>query len=58
MSSMIIITHVKEGVELVSTYKLPQSIIDIISSTTDDALITYFYQKAKDLDAGNHPSDG
>ena len=48
MSSMIIINHVKEGVELAKQYKLPQSIIDIIEQHHGNVLITYFYQKAKD----------
>ena len=50
MSSMIIINHVKEGVELAKHSKLPQSIIDIIRQHHGDALITYFYQKAKGLE--------
>jgi len=49
MSSMIIINHVKEGVELAKQSKLPQSIIDIIRQHHGDALITYFYQKAKGM---------
>ncbi|MFZ2198612.1 MAG: HDIG domain-containing metalloprotein [Thermodesulfovibrionales bacterium] len=49
MSSMIIINHVKEGVELAKQSKLPQSIIDIIRQHHGDALITYFYQKARGL---------
>jgi membrane-associated HD superfamily phosphohydrolase len=48
MSSMIITSHVKEGVELAKQYKLPQAIIDIIKQHHGNALITYFYQKAKD----------
>lgn len=53
MSSMIIINHVKEGVELAKQAKLPQSIIDIIRQHHGDALITYFYQKAKELNQEN-----
>ena len=56
MSSMIIINHVKEGVELAKHNKLPQSIIDIIRQHHGDALITYFYQKAKDLAHENSTS--
>jgi putative nucleotidyltransferase with HDIG domain len=57
MSAMIITSHVKEGVELVRQHKLPQSIIDIIEQHHGTSLMTYFWQKAKDLDAGNHPSE-
>jgi len=49
MSSMIITNHVKEGVELARQYKLPQSIIDIIGQHHGTSVISYFYQKAKDL---------
>ena len=48
MSSMIIVNHVKEGVELARQYKLPQVLIDIIKQHHGSSLITYFYQKAKE----------
>ncbi len=48
MSSMIIVNHVKEGVELSRQYKLPQGIIDIIKQHHGSSLITYFYQKARE----------
>jgi hypothetical protein len=49
MSSMIIINHVKEGVELANQYKLPQPLIDIIKQHHGTAVLTYFFQKAKDM---------
>jgi putative nucleotidyltransferase with HDIG domain len=48
MSSMIIINHVKEGVELAGQYKLPEPIIDIIEQHHGTMLVSYFYQKAKE----------
>jgi len=48
MSSLIITSHVKEGVELAKAEKLPEVIIDIIRQHHGTSLITYFYQKAKD----------
>lgn len=48
MSSMIIVKHVKEGVELARQYKLPESVIDIIEQHHGTMLVSYFYQKAKD----------
>lgn len=48
MSSLIITSHVKEGVELANAHKLPEVIIDIIRQHHGTGLITYFYQKAKD----------
>lgn len=46
MSSMILIAHVKEGVELAKQYKLPGFVSDIIQQHHGTSLITYFYQKA------------
>ncbi|HYA31865.1 MAG TPA: HDIG domain-containing protein [Thermodesulfovibrionales bacterium] len=57
MSAMIICSHVKEGVELLRHYKLPQSIIDITQQHHGTSLMTYFYQKAKDHDSGNQLSE-
>jgi putative nucleotidyltransferase with HDIG domain len=48
MSSLILMTHVKEGVELAKQHKLPDSIIDIIQQHHGTSVITYFYQKAKE----------
>lgn len=50
MSSMIITSHVKEGVELAEQYKLPQPIIDIIQQHHGTSVVTYFYQKAKEFE--------
>ncbi len=57
MSSMIITSHVKEGVELARQNKLPDSIIDIIKQHHGTSLISYFYQKAKDQDKDNLPAE-
>lgn len=48
MSSLVLISHVKDGVELAKKHKLGQEIIDIIEQHQGKGLITYFYQKAKD----------
>lgn len=48
MSSMIITSHVKEGVELAKENKLPYSIIDIIKQHHGTSIVSYFYQKAKE----------
>jgi len=48
MSSLIIINHVKEGVELAKQYKLPSPIIDVIAQHHGTMLVSYFYQKAKE----------
>ncbi|MBF0319120.1 MAG: HDIG domain-containing protein [Nitrospirae bacterium] len=48
MSSMILISHVKEGLELADQHKLPESVKDIITQHHGTHIITYFYQKAKE----------
>jgi putative nucleotidyltransferase with HDIG domain len=55
MSSMIIINHVKEGVELAKQYKIPEPIIDIIKQHHGTMLVSYFYQKAKDQKEDTSP---
>ncbi|MGE5172947.1 MAG: HD family phosphohydrolase [Betaproteobacteria bacterium] len=49
MSSLIIASHVKEGVDIARAHRLPSKIIDIIHQHHGTSLITYFYQKAKEL---------
>jgi putative nucleotidyltransferase with HDIG domain len=55
MSSMIIINHVKEGVELAKQYKIPEPIIDIIKQHHGTMLVSYFYQKAKEQQEDTSP---
>ena len=47
MSSLILISHVKDGVELAKEYKLGRAIIDIIRQHHGTSLISFFYEKAK-----------
>ena len=46
MSALIIIAHVKEGVDLALKHKLNQRIIDIIQEHHGTSLVYYFYQRA------------
>jgi putative nucleotidyltransferase with HDIG domain len=48
MSSLILLSHVKEGVELAKKYKLPPVIIEIIQQHHGTSIQTFFYQKAKE----------
>ncbi|RLA91194.1 MAG: HD family phosphohydrolase [Deltaproteobacteria bacterium] len=58
MSALILISHVKEGVELAKEHKLGKKITDIIQQHHGTSLITYFYNKAKSLeDRGKEPID-
>jgi cyclic-di-AMP phosphodiesterase PgpH len=52
MSALVLISHVKEGVELAREHRLGQPIVDIIRQSHGTGLISYFYQKAKNL--GGH----
>jgi hypothetical protein len=46
MSALIIIAHVKEGVDLSLKHKLNQRIIDIIQEHHGTSLVYYFFQRA------------
>ena len=47
MSSLILISHIKDGVEIARKNKLGQVIIDTIRQSHGTSLISYFYEKAK-----------
>jgi putative nucleotidyltransferase with HDIG domain len=57
MSSMILVSHVKEGVELARQHKLPEPVIDVIQQHHGSTIITYFYEKAKGLPNGTELSE-
>ena len=46
MSKMVIMNHVKDGVELARKYRLNQSIIDFIEQHHGNSLVYYFYRRA------------
>ncbi|MEX1115898.1 MAG: HDIG domain-containing metalloprotein [Akkermansiaceae bacterium] len=48
MSSLIIIAHVKDGVDLAVKHKLNPRIIDVIQEHHGDSLVYYFYRRAQD----------
>lgn len=48
MSSLVIINHVKEGLEQAKKLKLPKKIRDIIEQHHGTSLVRYFYEKAKE----------
>ena len=49
MSSLILTSHVRDGVEIARRYRLGKPIVDIIQQHHGTSLITYFYEKAKKL---------
>ncbi len=46
MSKMVIINHIKEGVDLARQYRLKPQIIDFINQHHGNSLVYYFYRKA------------
>jgi len=49
MSSLILISHVRDGVEMAKKHKLGQVIIDTIKQSHGTSLISFFYEKARQL---------
>lgn len=50
MSALILISHVKDGVEIAREHKLGKNLIDIIHQHHGTALIKFFYDKAQQRD--------
>ena len=46
MSALIIIAHVKEGIDLALKHKLNKEIVDVIQQHHGTSLVGYFYQRA------------
>ena len=53
MSSLILIAHIKDGVEIAKQNKLGHAIIETIRQSHGTSLISYFYDKAKQLKGEN-----
>jgi putative nucleotidyltransferase with HDIG domain len=52
MSTLIIIGHVKDGVDLARQHNLPEPIIDLIEQHHGTTLVEYFYREAKNRASG------
>ncbi len=48
MSALVIIAHVKDGVDLAVKHKLNPRIIDVIQEHHGDSMVAYFYRKAQE----------
>jgi putative nucleotidyltransferase with HDIG domain len=46
MSALIIVAHVKEGIDLALKYRLKQQVLDAIQQHHGDSVVTYFHQRA------------
>lgn len=49
LSSLIITSHVKDGVKLAREYNVPEVIIDILREHHGTSLVQYFFNKAQEL---------
>lgn len=49
ISTKIIISHVKDGIDLAKKHKLPEKIINFIPMHHGTTLVSYFYDKAKNV---------
>lgn len=48
LSCLVITSHVKEGLELAETYRLPKEICNIIAEHHGTGVVSYFYHRAKE----------
>lgn len=53
LSTLVIISHVQDGVRIAEKYKLPNAIKNIIMQHHGTTLVAYFYHKAKKEDKAN-----
>lgn len=53
MSALIIAAHVKEGIQLARSHKLPEAIVDMIPQHHGTKRIGYFYERALEQEGGN-----
>lgn len=58
LSALIILAHVKDGIELGRALRVPQPIIDIITQHHGTTLVSYFYQRALAQCGANGASSG
>jgi putative nucleotidyltransferase with HDIG domain len=58
LSALVILAHVRDGVELARRYGLPKSIRDIIEEHHGTTLVRYFYHQARACQNGPPPPEG
>ncbi len=57
MSALIIIAHVKDGVDLAIKHKLNPRILEVIQEHHGDSLVYYFYRKAQERKAAEQEKE-
>jgi putative nucleotidyltransferase with HDIG domain len=50
LSTLIVTSHIKDGLDLCRDYKLPQPIIDIVQQHHGTMLVSYFYRRATETE--------
>lgn len=53
LSTLIVTSHIKDGVDLCRDYKVPQVIIDIVEQHHGTTLVSYFYKRATETEHGD-----
>lgn len=53
LSSLVIVSHVKTGIEMGRAYGLPPAVLEMIPQHHGTRLILYFYHKAKDAEGSD-----
>ncbi|MBC7349775.1 MAG: HDIG domain-containing protein [Candidatus Aminicenantes bacterium] len=48
LSTLVIVNHVKDGIDLARKLKLPRQIVDLIAQHHGTSIVRYFFQKAKE----------
>ena len=57
MSALILMNHVKKGLELASHYKIPDSLRQIIGQHQGTTVMSFFYRKALNKNAGEEANE-
>lgn len=57
LSALIIMSHIRDGVEMAREHGLPRQVIDIVQQHHGTALISYFYRRAADGDGQAEEQD-
>ena len=57
LSALVIISHVRDGVELAREHHLPQEIVDLISTHHGTQLVSYFYERARQSADGSEVAE-
>lgn len=52
LSTLIVTSHLKDGVDLCRDYKLPQVIVDVVQQHHGTTLVSYFYKRATENEHG------